>query len=118
MAQVFQISDGSPFRFATIGKVGDALSINFVIFGQAGLVGHSWRGQLRGRAGRIASGFGMTLTLTTVTTANDSLQVAMLINSAGTVRLRPDVYIAECEDLTNTKTWATGTVNMQRDYSH
>ena len=117
MTPVTQLENGPLFRFATSVKRGDVLDISFIIEGAASLVGHAWRAQMRKSGNRIASGFGVTVSTTTVTTANDSLRVRMVINAAGTALLRPATYLADCEDVTAGKTWASGTVQILQDWS-
>lgn len=118
MTPVTQLENGPLFRFATSVKRGDVLTISFIIEGEAGLVGHAWRAQMRKSGNRIASGFGVTVATTTVTTANDSLRVTLVINAAGTALLKPATYVADCEDVTAGKTWASGTVQVLQDWSN
>ena len=114
---VTQLSNGPVFRFATSVKRGDTLSISFVIENYASLDSHAWRAQIRKSGNRLAASFGVTVSTTTVTTSNDSLRVALLINPATTTLLKPGVYMADCEDVTAGRTWASGTVEILQDWS-
>jgi hypothetical protein len=114
---VTQLENGPLYRFATSVRRGDKLPISFTIQGYASLVGHSWRAQLRKTGNRLASGFGITVSTVTVVTANDSVRVDLLINGAGTTILKPGLYLVDVEDLTDQRTWATGTVNVLADRS-
>ena len=111
------IENGPLYRFTTTVRRGDKLPISFTIQGYASLVGHSWRAQLRKQGNRLASGFGITVSTATVVTANDSVRIDLLINGAGTAMLLPGLYIADVEDLTDQRTWATGTVSVSADRS-
>lgn len=117
MTAVTQLGGGPQFRFARQLVQGDALLIEFTIQGYASLVSHTWRGQLRGRANKLYGTFGVSLTLVTVSTANDSLHVAMAINQATTRLLKAGTYVAQCEDVTTGDTWASGTIRVLKDRS-
>lgn len=111
------VENGPLYRFTTNVKRGDKLPISFTIQGYASLVGHSWRAQLRKQGNRLASGFGITVSTVTVVTANDSVRIDLLINGAGTAMLKPGIYLADVEDLTDSRTWATGMVTVLADRS-
>jgi NAD/NADP transhydrogenase alpha subunit len=115
---VTQLGDDVAFRFTKTAKRGSKLEIAFSIQGYASLVGHSWRAQLRKQGNRLASGFGITVSTTTVdgdVAPNSSLRVALLINAAGTAVLKPGIYLVDVEDLTAERTWATGVVTITQD---
>ena len=117
MTPVTQLGGGPDFRFTQQLKQGDRLEIAFVIGGYASLVGHAWRAQMRGPASRLIGSLGVSLTLTTVTTPNDSLRVVLVAGGATTSTMKPGVYVIDCEDVTAERTWASGTIEVLRDWS-
>lgn len=115
---VTQFDSTAPLRFAASGKCGDRIEIaDFTLDGEAAIAADVWRGQVRDHAGRLKADLAVERTVVTVDAPDDSVRVVLVLSAEHSAALAPAVYMVETDEVSTGRTWATGTLRLERDWA-
>ena len=115
---VTRFDSTAPLRFAATGKCGDRIEVaDFTLDGEAPIAGHQWVAQLRDHAGVLVADLEVQRTVVSVASPDDSVRVVVALSALHSAAIKPAVYMVETTDLTDDRTWATGTLRLERDWA-
>lgn len=100
-------------RFNVTTKRGTRQEITFTIVGRADLASATWAGVAR--RGPETVTLGVTAALATVTTADDSVEVAVELTAAQSTAMRLGGYRFDVMDTGADEVWATGRIVIARN---
>ena len=112
MSYVHVLSEG-PTRIRSTVMRGDEVEMSVTIAGRWDIVGDDWEARLYGK-GRYWS-MGVSRSIATVDSADDSTTVTLTLSAAHCAQLTPGKYVFTAKDTTLGTTWVRGVLVVQRN---